>query len=126
MRWLALRRRGVKDPSAIGRVRLGDRQSDDAGNVVRVLLIGDGDDGRNAAGAGVQSYAGLALVVDGSGPGVDGADGRVVPAGREPSFEQAAGEVEQPGLVGRGDDDFAHLFGTCGHWSSALRWARSC
>src|SRR4051794_38704893 len=121
MRWLALGRRRVKNPGAIGWVRLGDRHSDDAGNLERVLLIGDGDDGRNAAGTGVQGYAGLALVVDGSSPGVDGADSRVVSAGGESSFDQTAGEVEQPCLVWCGNDDLAHFVGIGGHWSPSLR-----
>jgi hypothetical protein len=52
---------GVDPPQVLG-VPGGDRQSDDARDVVAVPLIGPGDDGRHERCPGVQPDAGLRVV----------------------------------------------------------------
>src|SRR5918993_91002 len=111
-----------QDPADVVGAAVDDRDGHDAGHLVGMLPLGAVDDLRKEAPASAQANSALSRVVDLALPAVDGADGReVVPRGAEPIGHQAAGELDQPVRIGRGDDDLTDLIGCWGHPAPSTR-----
>src|SRR5215216_3720929 len=111
-----------QDPPEIVGAAVDDRDGDDAGHLVRMLLFGSLDDLREKAAPGAERDSALGLVVDLAVPAVDGADRlEVVPGGAESIDYELAGELHQPVRVWRGDDDLAHVIGWERHAAPSAR-----
>src|SRR5215218_10129477 len=111
-----------QDPPEIVGAAVDDRDGDDAGHLVRMLLFGSLDDLREKAAPGAERDSALGLVVDLALPAVDGADRlEVVPGGAESIDYELAGELHQPVRVWRGDDDLAHVIGWGRHAAPSAR-----